>query len=97
MYKYILNIKFYIQEGTKVFDMLNFDKKTIGLRQSIKAIENDFAKIVLVARDVDETIARRIKELCAVRSVEIVFVDTMKQLGKASGIDVEAAVVCLLK
>jgi len=54
------------------------------------------AKQVFIAKDADEHVVARIKELCIKNNIPIVYVDTMKQLGKACNIDVGASVACLL-
>lgn len=72
-------------------------KKTVGTKQSLKAVENGMAKTVFIARDADEKVTGNLVRLCEKNAVRIVFVDNMKQLGKACGIDVGAAVVALLK
>ncbi len=80
-----------------MLDSLNSAKKTIGIRQSQKAVEEGLVKVVFIARDAEERVIKNIKELCEKNLIEIVYVDTMKQLGKACGIEVGAAVACLLK
>lgn len=80
-----------------MLDGLKNAKKTVGLKQSLKAIENDTARMVFIAKDADERVVRPIIGLCQNKNVEIQYVDTMKQLGKLCGIEVGAAAVCLLK
>jgi large subunit ribosomal protein L7A len=79
-----------------VLEILKNSNKTVGLKQSIKAVEALKAKQVFIAEDADERVVARIKELCIKNNIPIVYVDTMKQLGKACNIDVGAAVACLL-
>ncbi|NMB33509.1 MAG: 50S ribosomal protein L7ae-like protein [Clostridium sp.] len=76
---------------------LKGNKKTVGLKQSMKAIEKMAAKEILIAKDADERVVGRIKDACTKNNIPIVYVDTMKQLGKACDIEVGAAVVCLLR
>ncbi|MCX7921184.1 MAG: ribosomal L7Ae/L30e/S12e/Gadd45 family protein [Clostridia bacterium] len=80
-----------------MLENLKSSNKTVGLKQSTKALESGTVKQVYIAQDADERVIRNIKELCQKSSVDIVYVDCMKQLGKACGIEVGAAVVCLLK
>jgi large subunit ribosomal protein L7A len=80
-----------------VLESLKNGKKTIGLRQSQKAVEEGLVNVAFIARDAEEKIIRNIKELCENSSIEIIYVDNMKQLGKACGIEVGAAIACLLK
>lgn len=71
-------------------------KKVVGIKQSMKAIENGEAKLVYVAKDADERLSSKIIDLCKKQNVQVTYVDTMKLLGKACNIDVGAAVACIL-
>lgn len=80
-----------------MLDDLRHCKKAVGVKQSTKAVENGVAANVIIARDCEQRVVRGIIELCENNSVPITYVDSMKQLGKACGIDVDAAVACILK
>jgi len=80
-----------------VLDILKSGKKAIGIKQSLKAVEANNVKIVFLAKDADEKVISGLKELCVKNAIQIEYVDTMKQLGKACGIEVGASVVCILK
>lgn len=80
-----------------VLEVLKSGNKAIGIKQTLKAVESDTARIVFIARDADEKIVAALKELCISKSVEIEYVEAMKLLGKACGIEVGASAVCLLK
>ena len=80
-----------------MFELLKSNNKTVGLKQSVKAVQDGKVKSIFIATDSDTKIINTVKELCAGSSIEINYVDSMKQLGKACGIDVGASVVCLLK
>ncbi len=71
--------------------------KAVGIKQTIKAVENNSAKMVFVAKDADEKVIGSLKALCLTKEIELEYADTMKQLGKAVGIEVGASAVCLLK
>jgi len=71
--------------------------KIIGLKQTIKAIKNDSVDVVYIANDADEPIKNSILEECRGKDIQIVQVDTMKKLGEACGIDVNASCASLLK
>ncbi|NMB95601.1 MAG: 50S ribosomal protein L7ae-like protein [Clostridiaceae bacterium] len=80
-----------------MLEQIRNSKKSVGLKQSLKAIQNDEVNLCILARDAEERITKRIKELCEKKSIEIAYADDMKKLGKACNIDVGAAVVCILK
>lgn len=69
----------------------------VGLKQSRKDVEEGTAKKVYIADDADPHVTDAFAELCKKKSVEVVRVKSMSELGKASGIDVGAAVVTVLK
>ncbi len=76
---------------------LKNSKKTVGLKQSLKALQNGEAKTVIIAKDADESIIEEVKLICDNNNIEVIYVDEMKKLGKACNIDVGASVVCILK
>lgn len=80
-----------------MLDNLKGSNKVVGVKQSAKALENGTAKLVYIAKDADPRVVNSIVELCRNSSVEIAYEESMKQLGKACGIEVGAAVACILK
>lgn len=73
-------------------------KRIIGLKQTIKAIKEDRAKKVYIAKDADDNIKNSVLELCnGKENLQIVHVNTMKELGEACGIEVKASTALLLK
>ncbi|AEY64626.1 ribosomal L7Ae/L30e/S12e/Gadd45 family protein [Clostridium sp. BNL1100] len=80
-----------------MLDDLKHCKKAVGVKQSTKAVENGVASNVIIARDCEQRVVRGIIELCEANAIPVTYVDSMKQLGKACGIDVDAAVACILK
>ena len=83
--------------GRFVLEVLKSGNKAIGIKQSLKAVENKTAKVVFIAMDADEKITGDLKKLCLANNIEIMYADTMKQLGKDCGIEVGASAVCILK
>ncbi|MGE5328449.1 MAG: ribosomal L7Ae/L30e/S12e/Gadd45 family protein [Deltaproteobacteria bacterium] len=71
--------------------------KKIGIKECKKAIENDKALTAFVAQDAEERVIKPFVELCSQKAIDITYVDTMSNLGKACGIDVGAATVVMLK
>ncbi|AZV58757.1 MULTISPECIES: ribosomal L7Ae/L30e/S12e/Gadd45 family protein [Clostridium] len=71
--------------------------KVVGLKQTVKAIKNSTAKTVYIAKDADDKLIQSVKVLIDDNSPELIYIDTMKELGKLCGIDVGAATAAVLK
>lgn len=69
---------------------------SIGTKQTVKMIEMGKASEVYVAKDADPRITSKVVHLSKKMGVPIVYVDSMKLLGKACGIDVGAAMAASL-
>lgn len=76
---------------------LENEQVKVGVKQSIKAILDGVVKKVFIARDAEQYVTRRILELANESSIEIEYVDTMKELGEACNIDVGAATAVIIK
>ncbi|NLM35323.1 MAG: 50S ribosomal protein L7ae-like protein [Clostridiales bacterium] len=72
-------------------------KKVIGIKQTGKSLRNGFGKTLYVAKDSDEHLINPLIKLAEELKVEIIYVNTMKELGRLCGIDVGAAVALILK
>lgn len=70
-------------------------KKTVGTKQSLKAVAKGNARIVFVAGDAEEHITRALIKACDENGVKIVRVDTMAALGDACGIEIGAAAAAI--
>jgi len=66
-------------------------KKTVGSRQTLKAIQRGQARVVYVALDADRRVIDPIIEACRARGTPLVEVDSMRELGRACGIVVNCA------
>jgi len=71
--------------------------KVVGVKQTVKAIKNGIVKIVYIAKDADNKLLQSVKVLVDENSLELVYINTMKELGKLCGIDVGAATAAILK
>lgn len=80
-----------------MLDVLQKSKKVVGLKQVTRSIEENTALKVFLAKDVSPNIYDKIVTLCLNHNIEIVYIDTMKQLGSICKIDVSAAVAAILK
>ncbi|MCC5911452.1 MAG: ribosomal L7Ae/L30e/S12e/Gadd45 family protein [Clostridiaceae bacterium] len=72
-------------------------EKVIGIKQTIKALNQQKVTTLYIAEDADQQLLENAKVIARESGVEIVSVDTMKKLGKACGIDVSAAAAAVLK
>ncbi|SMC29151.1 large subunit ribosomal protein L7A [Clostridium acidisoli DSM 12555] len=72
-------------------------KKVVGIKQTIKSIKNGEGSIVYIAKDADIKLVNSVEKLAMENSVQIAYVDTMKELGKLCGIDVGAASALILE
>ena len=66
-------------------------KRIIGLKQTIRAIVNNTLKRVYLAKDADSYIMQSVINACNGKDLEIVYIDTMKELGEACGIEIGAS------
>jgi len=70
---------------------------TIGINQTAKAIEQNIACEVYIAKDADKRLTQKIALLCKEKGVPVIYVDSMRRLGKACGIEVGAATAAIKK
>ena len=66
--------------------------KVVGAKQVRRALEAGKALTVFLADDADPRVTGPIAEICAEKSVKVETAPSMKELGKACGISVGAAV-----
>lgn len=64
---------------------------SVGTKQTLRMVELGKASEVYVAKDADPKITIKIVDLCKKQGVKLTYVDSMKTLGKACGIEVGAA------
>ncbi len=77
-------------------DRLRTANFVVGLKQTLRAIEEGKTDMVFVARDADDRVRVPVVALCRQKQLTISFVDTTETLGKACGIDVGAAVAAII-
>lgn len=71
--------------------------KTVGTKQTLKAVQADQAKTVFVAEDAEQHVLDSLLALCRQKDVNVVWVESMLELGKACGIDVGAASASIIE
>lgn len=77
--------------------ILKDSKKVVGTKQTTRVLNENAVKLVFIANDAEEHVIQGIKSLSHEKGIEVVYVDTMKELGKACNIQVQAACVAVLK
>ena len=71
-------------------------EKVVGVKQTAKALKNNLGCKLYVAKDADSKLLEPILKLAADRSLEVIEIDTMKELGVLCGIDVSAATALII-
>lgn len=72
-------------------------ERTVGVKQTEKAVVRQAAAIVYIASDADERVTSKLKELCEKNSVSVDCTETMLEIGRACSINVRAAAAAVLK
>jgi len=78
-------------------ELKNQDKLVVGTKQSLKVIKEGKAETLFIAKDADRHVVKNVEEEAKILHTQIVYVESMKKLGKACGIEVGAATVVILK
>lgn len=71
-------------------------KTAVGAKQTIKAVKQGRVSTVYIARNADKRVTDPVEDLCRENNVELIYLDTMKELGQMCGIDVGAATAALI-
>ena len=80
-----------------MLEELKSAKFVVGLKQSLKMLEAGKVKKAYVADDVDFFVAGKIEAACEKNGVEIEKAMSKHELGKLCKIDVDAAIVSVLR
>ncbi len=86
-----------MKEETQMLTNLKDTKKVVGIKQARRSINNNEVQTVYIAEDAESKVVQDIIHLCNEKTIEIIYVKSMKELGKACDIDVSAAVAAILK
>jgi len=77
-------------------DELRNVPKVIGIKQTTKALLKDEAAVLYIAKDAESRVTEPLENLAKEKGVQIIKVPSMKELGKAFGIEVGAATAAIL-
>ncbi len=75
---------------------LSSSPKVVGAKQTRRALESGKAKTVFLAQDADPRLTDAIAALCDEKGVTVERVPSMKELGRACGISVGAAIAAIV-
>ncbi|TJX12907.1 50S ribosomal protein L7ae-like protein [Tissierella creatinini] len=76
---------------------LSTHKKIVGAKQVKRALNSSLVDVVFIADDAEKKVVEEIEELSNTKQIQIIRFNTMENLGKACGIDINAAAAALLK
>ncbi len=71
--------------------------KAVGTNQTAKALARGRGEVVFVAKDADRRIVEPVLAAARGRELEVIEVDTMRELGRACGIAVGASAAAILR
>ncbi|MBP3411739.1 MAG: ribosomal L7Ae/L30e/S12e/Gadd45 family protein [Oscillospiraceae bacterium] len=79
-----------------MLEELKTANKVVGIKQLRKALTSGAAKKVFLAEDADPMLTEPIFRICLETQTNVVYVQTMKQLGAACEISVPAAAAAIV-
>ena len=86
----------------KAYEAIELAKKTgkikKGINETTKAIEKNFAKLVVVASNVNpKEVTMHLKPLCEEKNTLYIEVNSKEELGAAAGLNVATSAVAIIK
>lgn len=79
-----------------MLEQLNTSSKVVGMKQLRRSLKEGQVLRAFAAENADPRLTQPLEEECKRRGVELVWVPTMQELGKACGISVGAAAAGIL-
>ncbi len=71
-------------------------RRTVGTKQTARAVEKGEAVAVFVARDAEPHVVRQLVSQCRQKGIQVHEIDTMRELGLSCGVKVGAASAAIL-
>lgn len=68
-----------------------------GFKEVLKSIEKNLSEKLFIAEDISSSMKDKLTEAASKNQCSVLYVETMKDLGKMCGIDVGASCACVLK
>lgn len=75
---------------------LHQSSKVVGTKQTLKALKSHQVTVLYVARDADPSLIEELTGLANASHIPVVYVPTMKELGKACEVEVKTATAALI-
>jgi large subunit ribosomal protein L7A len=72
-------------------------KIVIGTKQTVKVLKDGYSCELIIASDAETNITAPVVKLAQDLNIPIIYVDSMKKLGKACGIEVGASTVVITR
>lgn len=79
-----------------MLDDLKHHSKTVGLKQTMRALAANKVQVLYIAQDAEERVVSKVLDACNNKDVKVCRVESMKLLGKKCGIDVGTAVAAII-
>lgn len=86
-----------LKGGEGMLSKLEKGNKIVGAKQVKRALNPEEVDMVFIAKDAEGKVIDEIVKICINKHIQVHYIDTMKDLGDACGIDVNAATAALLK
>ncbi|MFJ7729944.1 50S ribosomal protein L7ae-like protein [Neobacillus sp. NPDC097160] len=77
--------------------VLQAQRTVIGTKQTVKALKEGIVQVLVVANDAEPKVTAKVVGEAHLLDVPVLYVDSMKKLGKACGIEVGAAAVAIIR
>jgi len=77
--------------------VLQAAKIVIGTKQTVKVLKDGTASELIIASDAEPRVTAGVVKLAQELNIPINYVDSMKKLGKACGIEVGASTVVIIR
>ncbi len=78
-------------------ERLEEKNKVVGAKQVKRALDAGQVELIYIAKDADKEVTSEIESFCQEKQIQVIHVDSMKELGEACKIDISAATAALLK
>lgn len=76
---------------------LKSDNKVVGAKQVKRALNTSDVELVYIAKDAEDRVTDEIIEFCNEKQIPVVQIESMRILGDACGININAAVAALIR